>query len=257
MTNKIIKYGLLLLMAGAIFTACEEKVVYKFDDAPSLYFYRNQYTANSEGVMQYDSIGYSFFLAGSAQETEIWLQVDLTGKPSAQDRKITITQSNAGEPGAAVAGTHYVAFDDARIAEYMVMPANATSTVIPLILTRTTSMDTEEYRIVMEITANDNFTQGTKQWSGGQRSFIVNVTAKISKPIAWDRNYDNTFGEWGAEKMRFLIDYVGYTDFEYNIGYDTEYRYFWNITAKTALAEYEALHGPLYEADGITQVTFP
>ena len=63
-----------------LITGCEEKVVEKFDDNASLYFYRDMYTANNQGVLQYDSIDYSFFLAGSAQETEIWLQVELTGK---------------------------------------------------------------------------------------------------------------------------------------------------------------------------------
>ena len=36
-----------------------------------------------------------------------------------------------------------------------------------------------------------------------------------------------------------------------------EIRYYWNLKAKTALAEYEAQNGELYEEDGVTKVTFP
>lgn len=56
--------------------------------------------------------------------------------------------------------------------------------------------------------------------------------------------------------MGFLVDEVKFTDFETDMG-NLEIRYYWNLKAKTALAEYEAQNGELYEEDGVTKVTFP
>ena len=201
MIHKIITYVVLLFTAGMLITGCEEKVVEKFDDNASLYFYRDMYTANKQGVLQYDSIDYSFFLAGSAQETEIWLQVELTGKVSDEARPFTIVQTNAGDPGAAVAGTHYVAFDDPRITKYMILPAKATTVLIPVILTRTASMDEQNFRLVLTLEPNAHFVAGIKQGNKGQQSFIINVTAEAIQPPTWDRNYNYAFGTWGKVKV--------------------------------------------------------
>ncbi|MDE7073829.1 MAG: DUF4843 domain-containing protein [Odoribacter sp.] len=256
MIHKIITYIAVLFLASVILTGCEEKVVHKFDDDASLYFYRDRYTANSKGVLQYDSIGYSFFLAGSAQQTEIWLQLNLTGNVSDAPRSFSLVQTNVDEEGAAVAGVHYVPFDDARIKEQLVLPAHATMVTIPVILTRTESMDDHSFRLALAIAPNDHFVEGIKQGNYGQHSFVINVTAEAIQPPTWDSNYGYTFGTWGKVKMGFLIDEVKFTDFETDMG-NLEARYYWNLKAKETLARYEAEHGELYEEDNVTKVTFP
>lgn len=256
MVQKIITYAALLFTAGIITYGCEEKVVNKFDEDSSLYFYRDKYTANAKGFLQYDSIDYSFFLAGSAQETEIWLQVNLTGNMAGVPRPFSIVQTNAEERGAALAGVHYVAFDDPRMAAYLAFPPQATTTWIPIILTRHSSMDDRTFRLVLSIRPNGHFAEGIKQGEKGQQTFVINVTAEAIKPATWDRNYDYAFGNWGKIKMRFLIDQVGFSDFETDMG-NLDVRYYWNLKAKTALARYETEQGALYEEDGITKVTFP
>ena len=205
MIAKLINKTLKLLLVSILLGACEEKVVDQFEDASSLYFYRNMYAANNMGIIQYDSIDYSFFLAGSIQETEIWLQVNLTGNISTEEREFSIVQTNVNEVGAAVAGTHYIAFDDERMKPYMSLPANATSTMIPIILTRTGTMDDNSFKLALAIEPNENFVEGIKEGNIGSQSFIINVTAEVMQPVTWDRNYDYTFGTWGEEKMKFLV----------------------------------------------------
>lgn len=256
MINNIIKYTICYLAVTFVFISCEEKVTERFSGDSSLYFYRDMYSANEAGVMQNDSIDYSFFLAGSEQETTIWLQVNLTGNVVDYDREILIRQTNLDEVNAAIAGTHYVDFNDQRVSEYMFLPANKTSTLIPVILTRTTTMDDLSFRLVLSILPNQDFTQGIEEDTEGQSSFIINITAKVMKPVTWDRNYDYAFGTWGEEKMKFLIDYVGFTDFNIDMS-NLEARYFWNLKAKTTLKDYESENGVLYESDGITKVVFP
>lgn len=256
MIHKIITYVAVLFLASVILSGCEEKVVYKFDDDASLYFYRDRYTANEKGVLQYDSIDYSFFLAGSAQQTEIWLQLNLTGNISDAPRSFTIVQTNADEEGAAVAGVHYVAFDDSRMKEQLILPANTTRVMIPIILTRTESMDDHSFRLALAIAPNDHFVEGIKQGNYGQHSFVINVTAEALKPVSWDRNYDYCFGTWGKVKMGFLIDEVRFLDFETDMS-NYDMRFFWNLKAKETLARYEAEYGELYEEDNVTKVAFP
>ncbi len=254
--QKIITYATFLFAAGIMLYGCEEKVVNKFDENSSLYFYRDKYTANAKGLIQYDSIDYSFFLAGSAQEAEIWLQVNLTGNMAGVPRPFSIVQTNTEEPGAALAGIHYVAFDDPRMAEYLQFPPQATTTLLPVILTRHSSMSDRTFRLVLSIQPNGNFAEGIKQGEEGQQTFVINITAEAIKPVTWDRNYDYAFGNWGKEKMRFLIDHVGFSDFETDMS-NLDTRYYWNLKAKTALAQYETEQGAVYEEDGITKVTFP
>ena len=77
------------------------------------------------------------------------------------------------------------------------------------------------------------------------------------KPALWDvaNSYLSIFGPWGQAKMKFIIDYVEYSDFD--IVLTTDYRVYLALKAKAKLAEYELANGPLYEADGVTRVIFP
>ncbi len=252
MKIKTIKYSFLLLALAVMSAACQEKMVNKFDSESSLFFFRG--TSNSKGDPQQDSVSFSFFLSeNSVVEEIIWVDVQLTGMPSDKDRPLPIVQTNVGQPGAAVAGTHYVAFNDPSIATQIVMPANKVSVAIPVKVKRTPEMNTAEFRLDLAITTNDYFIAGIKD----RTSYTIKITAQAVKPALWDvaNSYLSIFGPWGQEKMKFIINYVEFSDFDQVL--TTDYRVYLAIKAKTKLAEYELAHGPLYEADGITRVIFP
>lgn len=245
-------YSILLLAFVLIVSACQEKMVYKFDDQSSLFFYRG--SSNSKGVPQIDSISYSFFLAeGNAMQDSVWIAIFLTGTPSDKDRIIPMEQSNVGETMAAEAGVHYIGLDNPDMARFMILPAGKVSMVVPIIVKRTAQMETDEFILDLKISTNDNFVEGIKD----RTSLRLKITASAVKPPKWDipNSYLAIFGPWGQEKMKFVINYVGFKDFDQTL--TTDYRVFLTIKAKAKLAEYEALNGPLYEADGITRVIFP
>ncbi|WP_319479061.1 DUF4843 domain-containing protein [uncultured Draconibacterium sp.] len=250
MKNKIIIYGLYFLAIGFIFSGCEEKVVDKFDAAPSLYFYEGNW--NLEGEDQKGEFSYSFFYVGSdvTQDT-LWIDVRLNGFTSNEDRAINLIQINSGD-SAAVAGKHYIGFDDPVMQEALVMPANEDAVLIPIIMKKTADMETNEFVLDFELVGNDYFVPGIIEHS----TFSVTMTAMAVKPQGWDSYYDYAFGEWGQEKMRFLIEYVGYTDFSASLGSYDLYKYY-NLKARAALEAYEAENGPIYESDGVTRVIFP
>ncbi len=247
-----IKYSFLILAFIIAISSCQEKTLNQFGSESSLFFFRG--ASNSKGTPQTDSISYSFFLTESSKlEDTVWVDIRLTGFPSDKERTLPVIQSNSGEVGAAVAGTHYVAFNDPAFVKYLVLPANRVSIAVPVVVKRTTEMETGEFRLEMEITTNEHFVAGIKD----RTNYLIKITAMAIKPALWDvaNSYLAIFGPWGQAKMKFIIDYVGFSDFD--IIPNTDYRIFLGLKAKAKLAEYELVNGPLYEADGVTRVIFP
>ncbi|MCK9304352.1 MAG: DUF4843 domain-containing protein [Bacteroidales bacterium] len=252
MKIKAIKYSLSILAIIAGISSCQEKIVNKFEGESSLFFFRG--SSNSKGAPQTDSVFYSFFLTESTKnEDTVWVDIMLTGLPSESDRVIPVVQTSAAEAGAAQAGVHYVAFDDPAFAKYLVLPANRVSVAFPVIVKRTPEMESSEFRLDMELTSNDHFIAGIKD----RTKYSVKITAMAVKPALWDvlNSYLSIFGPWGQAKMKFIIDYVEYSDFDQVL--TSDYRIYLALKAKAKLAEYEKANGPLYEADGVTRVTFP
>lgn len=256
--KRIVLYIIPILLLAA----CQEQTIDRFESESSLYFYEG--ASNSKGAAQGAEGTYSFFLFGSRQSDNVWLDVLLTGAPASTDRPITIRQTNADADGAAVAGRDFEAFDSPVMAQALVMPAGATSAAIPLMLKRTTAMDTEEFVLELEIAPNASFTAGIEE----RQTFALTITAMAARPAMWgeatqtSNGYVNAFGAWGQEKMRFLIDNVGYTNFEESLdGYQshiTDLKRYWNMKAREALAKHYADGNPtLFEPDDITEVTFP
>jgi hypothetical protein len=251
-SGRLLFLGLLLLTASALVSSCQEKVVNKFDADNSLFFYRG--TSNSKGINQQDSLSYSFFLApGSLAQDTTWLDIYLTGVPVDYDRAITLVQTNVGQPGAAVSGTHFVPLTDQGLASKLIMPANKVSVAVPIIVKRTTEMNAQEFRLDLAIVPNEFFVEGIKD----RTKYSLKITAMAVKPALWDvaNSFLSMFGTWGQVKMKFVIDYVGYSEFD--VIPNTDYRLYLRLKAKEKLLQYEAANGPLYELDGITRVIFP
>lgn len=250
-----LKYVLALLVSAFVWLGCQEEVVETFDSESSLFFYEGEY--NLSGDPQYGEFSYSFFYAESGTTRDsVWVDVRLTGLPVDEDRRISLVQLESEEEEeeveVAVSGNHFVAFDDPELQELLVMPAGATSVLIPVVINKTADMETDEFTLEFGFESNDFFVSGLKE----QASFVITMTALAVKPAGWDYYYDYTFGEWGSAKMKFLIDYVGFDDFTIDLSNPDYYRFF-NLKARNALEEYEAEFGPIYESDGVTRVIFP
>ncbi|MCK9628896.1 MAG: DUF4843 domain-containing protein [Bacteroidales bacterium] len=242
----------LFVTASIMLSSCQEKVVNKFDSESSLFFYNG--ASNSKGITQQDSISYSFFLANSTlvQDTT-WLDIYLTGMPSDEERSISIVQTNVGKPGAAVSGIHFVPFNDPGLVSKLVLPANKVMVSIPVVVKKTAEMESQEFRLDLAIIPNESFVEGIKD----NTAYTIKITAMAVKPPLWDvaNSFLSMFGTWGQVKMKFIIDNVGYSEFD--VIPNVDYRMFLRVKAKEKLAVYEAANGPLYELDGVTRVIFP
>lgn len=138
-------------------------------------------------------------------EHTIMVDVQTIGFVTDYDRKISIAQINSDGPQA-VAGKHYVAFDDSRVADQYIMPAGKANTSIPIILLRDESLTKEEMTLTISIVQNENFSLGYTN----DRKKSITVSDILTKPKYWHASAVYYFcGEYGPVKHRFMIDASG------------------------------------------------
>lgn len=244
-------YGLFAVLFTCI--SCQEQDMMHYEDDPAIYFANERLSVYYS--VQNDSINHSFFIYGEdVKQDTVHILVRIMGNPTDYDRPFKLTQTNIGQPDAAIAGTHYIPFDDPALVDSFSIPAGEVSRFIPIVLLRDESLTTETARLELTLEANEHFRQGIDEW----RNFLVTTSDTAVKPKIWDSYWKYYFGEsWGPVKMRFIIQTTGLTDFDTRL---TDYSYLdWlGDTAKQALLEYNAERPEeewLQEADG-TPVSF-
>lgn len=135
----------------------------------------------------------------------VWFDVMLYGMPVDYDRPIALEQVKTGQNDA-VAGTHYVPFDDVELAsKYYILPANALKATLPIILKRDASLKTDNYNLKITFKPNDAFMASVKERSS--RGIII--ADQLVKPNSWNYVMDYFFGDYGKEKHFFLIQTFG------------------------------------------------
>ena len=249
MKKNILYYGILLLLN---LTGCEQKDVNRYENDPRLYFFNGYDNTRTPTYYHQDSIAQSFFLLPAEQERDtVFIVLETMGMISDEPRPFRLVQTNEGEPDAAVAGKHYLPFDSEEMRQNMMIPAGAVRYYMPLIVLRDPSLETSKVRLKLGIVENEYFKLGINE----ELEFMVTITATAEEPPTWN---SWSFGDWGAKKMWFVINYVGISDFA-DVPEDYAYRRYLKTLAIQKLREYNAdpnnTDTPLTEADG-TVVTF-
>ena len=109
-------------------------------------------------------------------------------------------------PNMAVAGKHYVSFDDTAAQAEWIVKANSNTASIPIKLLRDASLDSETVRLRVSIAESDDFQMGEVH----KREFTLKFSDRLEKPVFWNINITNqTFGVWSAIKHQFMIDATG------------------------------------------------
>lgn len=240
--NPMKRYFLYIFLLGCL-AGCREYIAQEYENDPRLYFYNTNYG-------QHDSIAQTFFLLPEEQMRDtVWVDIRTMGYPADYDRQIVLKQTNTDSLGAAIVGTHYIAFDDPQVRERMIIPAGEIKAMIPVILLKDKSILASKVRLELAFGEMEYFCPGIDEWN----KFVITSTAAAVKPDNWDTSWIGTFGAWGSEKMKFIIDYVGYTEFDQKPS-DAGYLNFLKAKAKQKLFEFnhqpDNPKAPLREADG-------
>ena len=242
---KLIQYFCLLLLL-VIGVGCEENMPLTYEGKDAVYIYSTNHTRTTEQT---------FFLIPESQERDtIWIQVQLMGKVASKKRPFVLKQINVAEDNAAISGIHYVSFDDSEMSSHLFIEKDCAEVQVPIILLRTPDMELNKYKLVLAIEENEYFAAIDLPYYA---DYTIMTTAIAVKPSRWDTTWHSLFGEWGSEKMKFIIEATGYTSWDESIN-DSQYKAYLQTKCKTALYEYNQSHPdePLTEADG-TLVEFP
>lgn len=219
--------GIALLAVG-----CTQHDALMFEDKARVCFARGE-----NGSGQQDSILQSFFVVPESQDRDtVWVEIALMGFPTDQDRPIKIVQTNRDAADAAIAGTHYLGFDDTEIKDLIAMGANQVTARIPVIFLRDLSLKTERKRLEMTIEENDYF----KRAIDADCDFMLQTTELAEMPESWNSAWRTYFGEWSSQKMWFIVNYLGLDDFEAE--YDSGYKKYLKQKAHSKLYEYNSTH---------------
>lgn len=245
--KKNIFYILAVLLLGT--AGCEQQSVYKYENDPRLYFFNGVDYSQTPTLRQNDSIAQSFFILPEDQlQDTVWIVVETMGLVAEQPRPFTLVQTNVGETNAAVAGTHFMAFDSEEMKKNMMIPVGSVRYYMPLIVLRGDPlMETSVLRLKLKIVENAHFKVGIEK----QTELLVKMTAMPERPSNWS-SWTYTFGTWGPKKMWFLVHKMGITDFTFPDDY--AYSTYLNSLFIEKLAEYNANPDnpdvPLTEANG-------
>lgn len=214
-------------------------------------------------------INYSFqYVAEDIVEDTVWVKVTTMGFPADRNRSLELMQISVGNKKEedAVAGKHYVPFDDAELkAKCYYIPANAVEAKIPIVVKKDESLATKSVSLKVTFKENEEFKLGYIERS----TVKVIITDMLVKPNNWNYFMEHFFGFYGQIKHKLMIDTTGEKwDDAYLIklgiddySVDQGYLLFLNRKFAKRLEEVNAERaaqglGRLSEADG-TPVSFP
>ena len=224
------------IVIAACLAGCNENQMLEYENSPAIYF---------SGTSTLRSF---FLLPSDVTHDTVWVEVLTMGLTADSDRPVSVVQANAGKPYAAVAGTHYVPFDNPDIAKKMVVPAGAVKMRIPVVAIKDASLELKKVELELAVAQNDHFRPGIDK----QRNYLVTITSMVEKPDRWDNFWRHFFGPtWGPRKFRFIIDATGYYDWDILPDDSAFLEDMRSVTIQKFL-EYEQAHPgePMVEANG-------
>lgn len=204
---KQIKYflGALVLL---IFASCKENEPFLFNNGATLQFgppLSAIYQPGSSAAGA--SSSYTFFYQpDEVKKDTVFFNIYAIGGVSSVDRSFKLKQVEVEEVENAVAGKHYVSFDDPDVSKNFVIKAGEMHSQVPVILLRDESLKTVDAVLSVEIVENENFKKGESNFIWRRLDF----TDRINKPAAWSGYYQNNFyGAYSARKHKLMIDVTG------------------------------------------------
>ncbi|MGN0282931.1 MAG: DUF4843 domain-containing protein [Prevotella sp.] len=187
---------IMMALAALFVTSCEKELPVWEDQTARLNFY-NERSADTLS-------SYCFVYHNEVPSDTIWMRVTTMGFPSSRDRQFELQQVATGENDA-VAGTHYVAFDNAELRKHYVIKADSVGAYFPVVVLRHDSEADKIYTLKFTIKDNDEFKVGFHDFLYK----YVTITDMLVKPANWGGLMNWMFGQYGTEKHKFMMKVSG------------------------------------------------
>lgn len=196
MKKKFIWCGLL---AAAIFGACRPESPAMFSQQPTLYFGTpNLYVTGATSGTQF-----SFATYPHKTVDTLMVPVSLLGNTSSKDRQFTIATMDTSIANA-TEGVDY------KLLNPYMLPANATSVNIPVVLYRSPALDSTAINFFLRTVSSKDF--APSNYSQSVYNIRVNY---LQKPASWDfassgvagwAKYQTNFGSWTKTKYLLILN---------------------------------------------------
>ncbi|MGN0280856.1 MAG: DUF4843 domain-containing protein [Prevotella sp.] len=209
------KHIILSLVVAAGLSSCEKDLELYSDPTCRLNFYYG-IDAVSDFKPELARSTYSFVYGDpNLMQDTVWVEVESMGFVADTDRAITIEQVDSAGVENAVAGKHYIAFNDPQLASRYVMPAGKARTRLPIVMLRDASLKDMTVVLKYRIKPNENFVNGYDAYT----ERVLEFTDQLSEPSKWTYSYPyfvyytitfaDYFGDYGLVKHQFLISETG------------------------------------------------
>lgn len=258
--KKTFLYIISILAVAATF-GCEESLDLYDNPDNRLNFY---FKSNADTVVNFTFV----YEPATKLVDTLWVTVNTMGFLSDKDREVSIEQVQTSGTNA-IAGKHYVPFDDASIKGKFIIPAGKNTADLPIVVKRDASLKNEPVNLLLRIADNENFKMGYSKYSVKK----ITISDQLTKPSSWGGAMDYYLGEYGPVKHQFMIDVLGRkvdNEYLYELGFasasaysdtfDIDYIFYMKDWFNNKLVERNAERAaqdldPLAEADG-TLVSF-
>ena len=238
------------LVGSCMLASCEKELPLYGDSQSRLHF---EYASRNDSLASY-----SFVYNKQLTHDTVWFTVRTIGFVAAEDRPLELVQVPTGDHDA-VAGKHYLPFNDAGLARFYVIKGGATKARVPVVVLKDPSLAQTDHKLRVEIKDNGFFKPGYKEF--GYKLLIL--SNRLVKPTNWTSFMDYVFGPYGTAKHQFMIDnsdkkwdeeylhQLGIEDYSADQGF----LQYWSNKFQRLLDEFNAKQQtaglpPLAEADG-------
>jgi hypothetical protein len=210
------KYSCIICILLAIAAGCKKADYLVYNDVARIQM-------ADTGVSSYTFV----YEAPVVVRDTVYIRLNTIGGITGQDRKVTleqvteydityvrdpvtnkVTDSTVKEkPFKAIAGKHYIPFDDPSMQALLVIKANKAFDSLPIILLRDTSLKSNSYRLRLKVVANNEFATGETKAIAKTLLFSDRLERFESwKVDAGTAPAFTSFGKYSVNKHQFMID---------------------------------------------------
>ncbi|NML21207.1 DUF4843 domain-containing protein [Pseudoflavitalea sp. G-6-1-2] len=181
-----------------------------------------------------------YYYDNSKMVDTVYFDIYTIGKPASKDRKYTLQVYELPGVENAIAGQHYVAFDDASVKDLYVIKPDSVHARVPVIIKRTPELKNKSLSLGIRVKEDENFELGesSKLWRKLQ------FTDRLSRPDAWDEFASQYYwGPYSVAKHQYMINVTGFRwDNQYMDELSDEQVRYYRSFFQTSLIEYNKAH---------------
>ncbi len=221
-----------LILVLSLFPACENEGFYYQDEA------RVRLEGPYTWAVGTDSLEFSFLTSpASVSEKQMDITIYVMGPSSKVDRKANIS---------VVSGSTTATANQYTCPAQVTIPANSYSATFPVVLKRTSDLQSKGVRLYIKVAESSDFKIGVSE----RNHLIFKWNDILAMPKNWS-DLTEFFGTFSLVKYRFIINNTGVTEFSTTTMSWAQLMNY-RIILKNALNAYNAAHpnDPLKDENG-------